>query len=238
MPPKRKAQHADSGDVETKKLRNRVSQQAFRRRQSEYVKQLERKAKAYKPDNERIIELEEENNSLRESLIQCHTKLESLHTTICTLSDGIARTLDDPDESAKTSPNYNELIESPKKLHPHSYTTSKSKIRKAERDISFEGDEPNTLETSVDTDITLDPKTPDFTCSGLTHEQEPSIVAPLPDIWTHECQMGPASYGDCLAANDAISQQLNIEWAPSNSLFSEHVGALKSILKAKWDGMG
>jgi hypothetical protein len=50
--------------------------------------------------------------------------------------------------------------------------------------------------------------------------------------------MGPASYGDCLAANDAISQQLNIEWAPSNSLFSEHVGALKSILKAKWDGIG
>jgi predicted nuclease with TOPRIM domain len=80
----------------TRKLRNRVSQQAFRRRQSEYVKQLERKAKAYKPDNERIIELEKENTLLRESLTQCHTKLESLRTTICTLSDGIARTLDDP----------------------------------------------------------------------------------------------------------------------------------------------
>ncbi|KAJ5296151.1 hypothetical protein PENANT_c021G05309 [Penicillium antarcticum] len=92
MPPKRKAQQAENGDIEIKKLRNRVSQQAFRRRQSEYIKQLERKAKAYKPDNERIIELEEENTSLRESLIQCHTKLESLRTTICTLSDGVART--------------------------------------------------------------------------------------------------------------------------------------------------
>jgi hypothetical protein len=72
----------------TRKLRNRVSQQAFRRRQSEYIKQLERKAKAYKPDNERIIELEEENTLLRESLTQCHNKLESLRTTIYTpLSD-------------------------------------------------------------------------------------------------------------------------------------------------------
>lgn len=87
-----------------RKLRNRVSQQAFRRRQSEYIKQLERKAKAYKPDNERIIELEEENTSLRESLIQCHTKLESLRTTICTLSEGIARTLDDPVRSLSVHP--------------------------------------------------------------------------------------------------------------------------------------
>jgi predicted nuclease with TOPRIM domain len=79
-----------------RKLRNRVSQQAFRRRQSEYIKQLERKAKEHKPDNERIIELEKENQSLRESLIHCHTKLESLRATICTLGDGIAQALDGP----------------------------------------------------------------------------------------------------------------------------------------------
>lgn len=78
-----------------RKLRNRVSQQAFRRRQSEYIKQLERKAKDQKPDNERIIELERENQSLRESLIHCHTKLKSLSTTMHSLEAGITRALDD-----------------------------------------------------------------------------------------------------------------------------------------------
>jgi hypothetical protein len=50
--------------------------------------------------------------------------------------------------------------------------------------------------------------------------------------------MGPASYVDSLAANNAISQQLKIEWTPSNSPFSEQACALKGIIKAKWDGMG
>jgi predicted nuclease with TOPRIM domain len=85
-------------------LRNRVSQQAFRRRQSEYIKQLEWKAKAHKPDNERIIELEKENQSLRESLIHCHTKLESLRATISTLGEGISLALDDPVSYCRTDP--------------------------------------------------------------------------------------------------------------------------------------
>ncbi|KAJ5296152.1 hypothetical protein N7508_010973 [Penicillium antarcticum] len=127
----------------------------------------------------------------------------------------------------------------PNKQPPHApaqINTNKD-ITQTGRDVPFECKKSKTLDTPVDIDVFLDPKTPEFARPGLINEQEPSVVAPLSDIWAHEFKMGPGSYVDCLAANDAISEQLKIEWAP-NTRFSEHVGTLKSILKAKWDGMG
>lgn len=249
-----------------RKLRNRVSQQAFRRRQSEYIKQLERKAKDHKPDNERIIELERENQSLRESLIHCHTKLESLRTTICSLGDGITRALDDSVSHVLMSP-----------CHPHIWAsltmsqgqTSKSTINNevAEiaapievaspdpplpnpdpicdnevSDIGFESPFDLGLFKRPGQSVKIDnfetPKTPDFTYSELIHQPEPRILSPLPNIWTHQYQMGPTPYVDALGANEAIAEHLKIDWTPSNSPFSEHVSALKNILREKWDGMG
>lgn len=119
---------------------------------------------------------------------------------------------------------------------PHA--TTKDSTLKAGRDISFEGDDSIGLEIPVDINVNMDSEASDFVCAGLLHEQEPSDVAPLSDIWAHEYQMGPASYVDCLAANEANSQQLRIEWPPYSSSFSSQVDALKSILKAKWDGVG
>ena len=82
------------------------------------------------------------------------------------------------------------------------------------------------------------PKAPDFFCSEFIHQPEPRILSPLPNIWTHQYQMGPTPYIDALGANEAIAEQLKIDWTPSNSPFSEHVSALKNILREKWDGMG
>jgi hypothetical protein len=250
----------------SRKLRNRVSQQAFRRRQSEYIKQLEQKAKEHKPDNERIIELEKENQTLRESLIHCHTKLESLRATICTLGDGISQALDGtvsvllsymnlpgtpfvtlfqdqtrkPRSKSTTSNESVELIEepSPDPFSTVSDITAEKEIPKLGLESSFDDGLPNTSTESMKL-VTFElPKTPDFSFSELIHQPEPRIISPLPNIWTYQYQMGPAPYVDALGANEAIAEQLKIDWTPSNSPFSEHVSALKNILREKWDGMG
>jgi hypothetical protein len=246
-----------------RKLRNRVSQQAFRRRQSEYIKQLERKAKEHKPDNERIIELEKENQSLRESLIHCHTKLESLRATICTLGDGISRALDGPvsifftlpactvgaspntsqdhirSKSAISSDSAKSIEEtSAEPYSTASSMTADSDMPKFEIESSFGDGLPKISGESMRLDNFEAPKTPEFSCSELIHRPEPRILSPLPNIWTHQYQMGPTPYVDALGANEAIAEQLKIDWTPSNSPFSEHVSALKNILREKWDGMG
>ncbi|KAJ5342727.1 hypothetical protein N7541_011851 [Penicillium brevicompactum] len=244
MPVKMKS-NGVSKDAETKKLRNRVSQQAFRRRQSEYIKQLERKAKDHKPDNERIIELERENQSLRESLIHCHTKLESLRTTICSLGDGITRALDDSGQTSKSTIN-NEVAEIAAPIEvpsPDSPLPNPDPICDNEvSDIGFESPFDLGLFKHSGQSVKIDnfktPKTPDFTYSELIHQPEPRILSPLPNIWTHQYQMGPTPYVDALGANEAIAEHLKIDWTPSNSPFSEHVSALKNILREKWDGMG
>jgi hypothetical protein len=103
---------------------------------------------------------------------------------------------------------------------------------------SFDHGLPKISGQSMRLDTFETPKTPDFTCSELIHQPETKIVSSLPNIWSHQYQMGPTTYVDALGANEAIAEQLKIDWTPSNSPFSEHVSALKNILREKWDGMG
>jgi threonine aldolase len=103
---------------------------------------------------------------------------------------------------------------------------------------SFDEGLPKMSEESMRLDTFEAPKIPDFPCSELIHQPEPRILSPLPNIWTYQYQMGPTPYVDALGANEAIAEQLKIDWTPSNSPFSEHVSALKNILREKWDGMG
>src|ERR1700743_2631243 len=66
-----------------RRLRNRLSQQAFRERQAIYVKELEKKLEcSAKPESERNAELERANQSLREGLLDCHKKLATFQAAL------------------------------------------------------------------------------------------------------------------------------------------------------------
>ena len=105
-------------------------------------------------------------------------------------------------------------------------------------DASVDTSLPMDLSQSAKLDDLDTPKPPDAVCTELIHQPKPNILSNLPNIWTHQYQMGPTPYVDALGANEAIAEHLKIEWTPSNSPFSEHVSALKNILREKWDGMG
>lgn len=81
--------------TEDRKLRNRLSQKAFRARQAMRIKELEQRLDT-RPvsETDRITELEDRNAFLANRLFDCHKKLESLQVTIKALSDATAEALD------------------------------------------------------------------------------------------------------------------------------------------------
>lgn len=77
-----------------RKLRNRLSQQAFRRRQAERIKELQSRVDtAGSPDSERIEVLQRENRRLRSQLVDVQAKMSRLLATVQKLNDSVAETL-------------------------------------------------------------------------------------------------------------------------------------------------
>jgi DNA-binding Lrp family transcriptional regulator len=76
---------------ESRKLRNRLSQKAYRARQCMRIKELEERLDS-RPlsENSRVRELEQQNVVLRDHLLTCHKKLESLQVTLRAISDSTA----------------------------------------------------------------------------------------------------------------------------------------------------
>ncbi|QYT05055.1 BZIP domain-containing protein [Trichoderma simmonsii] len=77
-----------------KKVRNRLSQQAFRRRRAENLKTLQdRLNSSYKPQNETIARLEEENRNLRMQLVEVQAQLSRFAVNTQLLNDSVSRAL-------------------------------------------------------------------------------------------------------------------------------------------------
>lgn len=93
MSPRTPAERAQAA-LENRKLRNRLSQKAFRARQSIRIKELE-DILATRPFSEAecIAELESRNKSLLDQLMTYHKKLESIQITLKTLTDSTAISL-------------------------------------------------------------------------------------------------------------------------------------------------
>ncbi|KAF7956168.1 hypothetical protein EAE96_005088 [Botrytis aclada] len=91
---KARVEPVNNAASENRKLRNRLSQKAFRARQSLYIKDLEKKLEwASKPESDQNAKLEETNSILRGQLLDCHKKLESFQVTLKALADSVAYAL-------------------------------------------------------------------------------------------------------------------------------------------------
>lgn len=78
----------------SRKLRNRLSQKAFRARQAVYIKELERRLQdATKPESQRNVDLEDRNKFYRRQLLDSHKKLESLQVSLQGVLDGVGGAL-------------------------------------------------------------------------------------------------------------------------------------------------
>lgn len=83
-----------------RKLRNRMSQQAFRQRQVAYIRDLERRlARTGATENERMAELEAENQRLRKQLTVFINKLANAQASLQKLSQIMHGTLNESDST-------------------------------------------------------------------------------------------------------------------------------------------
>lgn len=93
---RRKSSRASNDDEksERRRLRNRVSQQAFRARQTLRVQELEEQLEYLRsPEAARAAQLQAQNNILRDELLECYAKLGSLEISLRQLKDKTARAL-------------------------------------------------------------------------------------------------------------------------------------------------
>jgi hypothetical protein len=91
---------------ENRKLRNRLSQQAFRARQAMRIKELEERLDQEPiSDAARTAQLQDMNAILRKQLLDCHKKVCSLQISMKTLATAtaLALGLDAPDDVGVSS---------------------------------------------------------------------------------------------------------------------------------------
>ncbi|KAM0429766.1 hypothetical protein ACHAPT_006372 [Fusarium lateritium] len=244
-PKKNTPSEARMDKEERKKLRNRLSQRAFRRRQAESLRELKNRANtAQPPDNERVLALEQENGRLRVQIAQFQSQLEGIQATFSLMSKTLSDILDQktpPADSSQPSAEEEEpsVTGSPAMSQPETALRTPTTV-----------DEPRLIgdviahqvsgSDSVDSTLLHSITAPD---SATVHDfpqlEPPPSTSPLqlpqvPRIWSFEYQMGHQSYADALVACPGGFTN-GLGWVQSNSPFSDHIQILKRLLSTKVD---
>ncbi|RSL40742.1 hypothetical protein CEP53_013181 [Fusarium sp. AF-6] len=198
------------------KLRNRLSQRAFRRRQAEYLRHLRNRAEAsQKPDNERVSELEEENGRLRAHITELQSRLEGVQVTLQIIASSSSKILGRSETSSSTAL---EAIQIPDLPFP---TDVDSTIDIPTTDAIQA--RSNLIRGVLDSMIPIDPNL----------AKSPLQLQRIPNIWNFNYQIGSQSYVDAIESCASSRPTSGLRWVDSNSPISGHIQILKRLLLTK-----
>ncbi|KAF7557131.1 hypothetical protein G7Z17_g880 [Cylindrodendrum hubeiense] len=226
-----------SEEQERKKLRNRLSQRAFRRRQAECIRELRNRVNVdQRPDSERVEALQQENSRLRNQLVEVQSKLGRLLATVQLLTDSVATTLDGTDaDEAKDSGSEAAIPTKPEFQRRNKARGKRPRSEDHKLPLLDITDITESVETSV---LSFRPSvTPDAIDSTVISDPG-TLYQQIPNIWSFEYQMGLDPYMDAITASHHSSMMLGKEWIHSNSPFSDHIHVLQCLLKDKFSMMG
>ncbi|KIW89957.1 uncharacterized protein Z519_09387 [Cladophialophora bantiana CBS 173.52] len=222
--------------TEDRKLRNRLSQKAFRARQAMRIKELEDRLES-RPASEtdRIAELEERNAFLANRLFECHKKLESLQVTIKALSESTAEALEmvmskDKKKEADDDEEVDEVVDEIHRQTSEPPSTS---------DISS-SDPKEAIESASKTDFICRGGIiiPDMTLDATHQRSDASATAPnWPDLDTGYDEI-PDDFKDALQA--AISHDPNVFASLSfvdSSGLNDDAAFMNTNNQLTWDNM-
>ncbi|RTE74729.1 hypothetical protein BHE90_010797 [Fusarium euwallaceae] len=244
----------DASTVSQKRLRNRLSQQAFRKRQSAYIKDLERRLEIRGGDEDgRIARLERDNQALRAQLTAAIGKLERVQMTLRSLSNSMMSqvshgketdprpepSLDDDDEPTKVAESAAQGQPSTDASPGHDNNETPI-LEPRQVDDFLPLVPPDSLPTDDDDDMGPGDNHNSIVVSS---DQEPytnldmslfvegcSLTRSLPGIWTHHYQMGPANF----QARRPSIEKTTLALASTNSSFSDHMQMIRACLVKKW----
>lgn len=235
--------------INKRKLRNRLSQRAFRRRQAESLRELKNRANASQaPDNERVLTLEQENSRLRVQLAQFHSQLEGVQATLSLMSKTLSNILDEktPPAISRQSSAEGEDPGSSAAILDTNQSGAVSQASTVDETLPSSdliAGQVSSSDITVNTTFLQPMTVPDHTAAhsliGNPQADPPLSASPLhlqqvPRIWSFEYQMGHQSYTDALGACPGGFAH-GLGWAQSNSPFSDHIQILKRLLLTKVD---
>ncbi|KAK7210897.1 hypothetical protein V2G26_018075 [Clonostachys chloroleuca] len=251
-PTKRGSATQTESDVdrdERKKIRNRLSQRAFRRRRAEHLRELESRANASdQPDDDRLVVLEQENRRLRAHITQLQSQLESIQATIQLMTKSSNVLLD------ATEPSSNEELQTEQVRTQTQSDQVPSNIASISQDILGTPATPNNNQQNVSNNFSLllrgsnsgkySPSFPSHNSEagldGFTESLGPMQLDSLPltrmpEFWGLSHQVGPQAYANALELSlpSPSSALVGLNCVESNSPFSDHIQLLKKLLKTK-----
>lgn len=219
---------------EKRKLRNRLSQRAFRRRQAESIRELRNRINADQiSETEQITALQKENSCLRSQLVEVQTKLSRVLATLHSLTDSVSKALDEPAS----------LLED--KRADEATQTSVSKSDDCNKKQKAKSPRPEPAELSETTVVSFGPSSLECLIVDEGSHTTPeinidhgTICQQIPNIWTFEYQTGAQPYLNAINATQESSIVLGKDFIHSNSPFSDHIQVLQCLLKDKFSMMG
>lgn len=196
---------------------------------------LDRADASDKPYDEVIRSLQEENSSLRRSLIEVQAKLARLVATMQSLSGTVSKALDDSD-LGEPSHNATDLIED---CAPPNFGTDEVVLKEPD-DLDFleaqkinEVFENRATETESAQLPVIHVPGRESSPSANILESFNSLAQQIPSIWSFEYQMGQDTYSTAIMNSEESSLMLGKGWAESNSPFSDHISVLQRLMKSK-----
>ncbi|KAF5529823.1 hypothetical protein FNAPI_13750 [Fusarium napiforme] len=229
---------SSSSLTKCRKLRNRLSQRAFRRRQAECIRELKNRVNAdQRSDSERVEALQKENKLLRQQLIDVQTKMSRMMASVQLLSDSVAKTLDDTASGEGQRDGERERDE---QVDRNNRNEERIVEESALQSIDLDSFDPSILDFD-----------PSFSSSSVTASTDNGISSELinvsgtspfysqiPNIWSHEYQMGMQPYLTAISATAESSLVLGKDYSFTNSPFSDHIQLLQRMLKNKLNTLG
>ncbi|ENH65822.1 hypothetical protein FOC1_g10003447 [Fusarium oxysporum f. sp. cubense race 1] len=211
-----------------RKLRNRLSQRAFRRRQAECIRELKNRVNAdQRSDSERVEALQKENRLLRQQLIDVQTKMSRMMASVQLLSDSVAKTLDDTASSEGGERRRDSEGERDQRVNEKTRNGEQIVEESALQSIDLEAFDPSILDFDApfSSSNVSAPTTDNGISSELINVSGTSpFYSQIPNIWSHEYQMGMQPY--------------LIDYSFTNSPFSDHIQLLQRMLKNKLNTLG
>jgi hypothetical protein len=230
-----------------RKLRNRLSQQAFRRRQAEYVKELQKRVDAGSwPQNEAFKALQEENAHLRKQLVEFQSKLARLIATIQSLSGSVSEALGESTEDMPKSmyeetgssgdPGRRVNLDHLPGLGQLNSVASHAVGQCGPSQPSFDFSAATSYLSEESIEVAgaflVEPAIDSF---GLQADPGNSnnLSPQIPNIWNYDYQMGLQAYANALSGSENSSITLGKNWTETNSPFSDHISVLRHIMRQK-----
>lgn len=224
----------------SRKLRNRLSQRAFRRRQAEYLRDLRNRAEAsQKPDNERVAELEDENGRLRAHITELQSRLEGVQVTLQMIASSSSKILGrsksslprqsriedrDSKQEDNEAPRDDSITANEAQSEANLWPPFSSAALEAIQipDLSFPTNVDSTIEilasdavqarSSLVRDVmdSVDPIDPNLSKSPLQLQRTRSV-------WNFNYQMGNQAYIDAIESCASSKPTSGLRWIDSNS---------------------